>query len=105
MITLYTAMVIIFDYKIMNWFPSESAEARLLKRKEVHKRSAERLLSLALENGCIFVKAGQIVASMNHILPKEYTETLAVCQDKAQRLDLSEVRKIVRSELGFEIED
>ena len=36
----------------------------------------------AVDNGGLYVKLGQGLACLNHILPREYTETLQVLQDK-----------------------
>lgn len=44
--------------------------------QHVNQRSADRLLNGALENGGLYIKIGQGVAAINHILPKEYTSTL-----------------------------
>lgn len=45
----------------------------------------------AIENGGIYVKLGQGLACFNHILPREYTETLPVLQDKVQREEFSKI--------------
>ena len=34
-------------------------------------------------NGGVYTKMGQYLASMNHVLPPVFTETLSVLQDKA----------------------
>lgn len=39
-------------------------------------RSAQRLLNGCLVNGGLYIKIGQGVSAINHILPKEYTNTL-----------------------------
>ena len=49
---------------------------------EIHQRSAERILDGCLRNGGLYVKFGQGLVSMNHVLPKEYLETLRPLQDK-----------------------
>lgn len=69
----------------------------------VHKRSAERLLKLALSNGGLFIKGGQYVASMNHMLPKEYTSTLSVLQDTAPWRDYETINRIFLQDLGVPI--
>lgn len=45
-----------------------------------HLRSADRLVRIALENGGLYVKLGQGLASLNHVLPEEYVKTLAILQ-------------------------
>ncbi len=52
-------------------------QARKAARDATHARSAKRLLWLCRANGGIYTKFGQHVASMNHVLPKVYTNTLA----------------------------
>lgn len=42
----------------------------------INQRSADRLLAGCLANGGLYVKIGQGVSAINHILPREYTETL-----------------------------
>lgn len=44
--------------------------------KEIHLRCANRILDGCLKNGGLYIKIGQGVSAINHILPKEYTETL-----------------------------
>eukprot|EP00897_Mesotaenium_endlicherianum_P000710 jgi/Mesen1/1063/ME000123S00243 len=53
-------------------------------RSEIHLRSAQRLLKLCESNRGIYIKAGQFVASLQH-LPQEYTNTLSVLQDQRGR--------------------
>jgi aarF domain-containing kinase len=43
-----------------------------------HERSAERLLKGCLGNGGLYVKLGQGLVSLNHILPPQYIATLKV---------------------------
>lgn len=44
--------------------------------KEINLRSAHRLLNGCLANGGLYIKIGQGVSAINHILPYEYTNTL-----------------------------
>ena len=48
----------------------------------------------------MYTKAGQYLASMNHVLPPAYTEVLAVLQDRAAYRPLDEVRRVIEGELG-----
>lgn len=54
-------------------------------QKKVNQRAAERLLYVCSKHGGVYTKFGQHISSMNHILPKEYTETLKVLQDRNPR--------------------
>ena len=38
----------------------------------------------------LYIKFGQGMATMNHVLPKEYTETLQILQDKCLRRESSD---------------
>ena len=73
--------------------PSSDPESRPYLSK-LHKRSAERLLRVCKANGGIYIKSGQYLASMNHVLPREVIETLSVLQDKAPYVSFEEVQKI-----------
>ena len=44
-----------------------------------------------LKNGGLYIKLGQGLVSMNHILPKEYLSTLEVLHDKALYCKTNEV--------------
>ena len=65
---------------------------------QVHSRSAQRILATCLRNGGLYIKFGQGLVSMNHVLPKEYLDTLRVLQNQVP--SLSSVIKSQKS-LGF----
>lgn len=44
--------------------------------KTLNRRSSEKILQGCLKNGGLYIKVGQGVAHINHILPKEFTEPL-----------------------------
>lgn len=47
---------------------------------ETHQRSAQRIVQGCLQNGGIYIKLGQGLAAVNHILPKEYVNSLEILQ-------------------------
>lgn len=51
----------------------------------IHQRAANRILEACLTNGGPYIKMGQGLVSMSHILPKEYVITLKALQDKCLR--------------------
>ncbi|XP_062591717.1 uncharacterized aarF domain-containing protein kinase 5-like isoform X1 [Saccostrea cucullata] len=65
-----------------------------------HKRAAERLLAGCLANGGLYVKLGQGLVSMNHILPREYLETLVVLQDKALPKRAHDIEQLFTEDFG-----
>jgi len=59
--------------------------------RHVHQKTADRILSGCLKNGGLYIKLGQGLVSFNHILPKEYLDTLQVLYDKAPARRRNEV--------------
>jgi aarF domain-containing kinase len=57
----------------------------------VHQRAADRILAGCLKNGGLYIKLGQGLVSFNHLLPKEYLDTLQVLYDKAPARKKNEV--------------
>lgn len=47
---------------------------------EIHRRSSNRIVQGCLKNGGIYIKIGQGFAAVNHVLPKEYVESLSALQ-------------------------
>lgn len=69
------------------------------KLQELNMRIAQRILSLCLANGGIYTKFGQQIATMNHGLPKEITDTLAALQDRARPVSFAEAMQTIEREL------
>lgn len=97
LLSIYAVVQISIDYKLafmaqpdltlikesdLTPFDVELQKEWEAKLDQVHERSAKRLLWVCQHNGGIFTKAGQHIASMNHILPKKYIEILSVLQDR-----------------------
>jgi aarF domain-containing kinase len=47
----------------------------------VHQRSADLILQGCLSNGGLYIKLGQGLVSMDHVLPRQYIVTLKVLND------------------------
>ncbi|KXJ79918.1 hypothetical protein RP20_CCG027554 [Aedes albopictus] len=67
---------------------------------QVHQRAADRILNGCLTNGGLYIKIGQGVAAMNHIIPKEYISTLKKLEDKCLPRKPGEVRKLFEQDFG-----
>ncbi|XP_035784722.1 uncharacterized aarF domain-containing protein kinase 5-like [Anopheles albimanus] len=67
---------------------------------EIHLRSAKKLLEGCLANGGLYIKIGQGVAAVNHIIPKEYVDTLRQLEDQCLTRGPDEVRKIFIEDFG-----
>lgn len=76
-----------------------------LIRHELHARNAKRLLNLLQRNKGLYIKVGQAMSSMAHMLPTEYTSTLRVLQDHAPQTPFATVRQTLESDLGRPLEE
>ncbi|CAL1686188.1 unnamed protein product [Lasius platythorax] len=72
---------------------------------EIHRRSADRIVQGCLQNGGIYVKLGQGLTAINHILPKEYIESLSVLQDKCLTREKGEMEEIFLQDFGKKPEE
>lgn len=72
----------------------------LQKIKEIHQSSANRLLEGCLKNGGLYIKIGQGVAAINHILPIEYTDTLKLLEDSCLERKFDEVNRLFLEDFG-----
>lgn len=76
--SLYIGLYVTLDY----WWSlrglEENTDEYNLKIKEIHGRSAELIKNGCLKNGGLYIKLGQGLVSLNHILPAEYLNTLKV---------------------------
>jgi len=70
------------------------------KRASVHQRAADRVLGLFQRNGGIYIKLGQHMAALEHILPLEYSKTLSILQNQAPTSSLDDVAAVIREDLG-----
>lgn len=96
----YIGMKISLDYwwTLQGLDPNGEQYAQVIKL--CHKRAAERLVIGAVDNGGLYIKLGQGLACMNHILPREYTVTLQILQDKALRRKHGEVDELFLEEFS-----
>lgn len=98
--SLKIGTLISFDYKYNLWGIAEDSDEYNELIKPCHKRAAERLLAGCLANGGLYVKLGQGLVSMNHILPKEYLETLVVLQDRALPKKPHDIEQLFQEDFG-----
>lgn len=74
----YTVAVVSFDY----WWSlrdiDEADESYSGLLASVHQRSADRVLAMCLTNGGLYIKLGQGLVSLDHVLPRQYPQTLKV---------------------------
>ncbi|KAJ7382323.1 putative aarF domain-containing protein kinase 5 [Desmophyllum pertusum] len=89
----HVGMKISLDYwwTLRNLDPNGAEYAQAIKH--CHRRAADRIVVGAVDNGGLYIKLGQGLACFNHILPREFTETLQVLQDKVDELFLEDFGK------------
>lgn len=95
--TVYCATHVVVDYK---WDKYKDPDTPTRMKKELHQRSADRILGLCKQHGGILIKAGQYVGTMNHVLPKEYTSTLSKLQDNAPTLPFEKIKPVLLESLN-----
>ncbi|XP_061197796.1 uncharacterized aarF domain-containing protein kinase 5-like isoform X2 [Saccostrea echinata] len=98
--SLSIGTIISLDYKYNLWGLKEDSDEYNEALSPCHKRAAERLLAGCLANGGLYVKLGQGLVSMNHILPREYLETLVVLQDKALPKKAHDIDQLFTEDFG-----
>ncbi|KAF8681603.1 ABC1 family [Rhizoctonia solani] len=95
--TLWMGIVVTLDYK---WnFNPENSEGI----DELHERVARRLHNCVIDNGGLYIKAGQAIGLQAGLLPAPYREAFNTIFDQAPTEDFSIVKKTVESSLGAPI--
>ena len=87
------AAATLVDYKLLldyDWYSLE----------EMHTRVSTRWYNVCKANGGLYVKLGQSIASMNHVLPPQYSEVFAKLQDRAPAVPFADVEAVVREDFG-----
>ena len=97
---LQIGMSISVDYWWNLWGLDPDSDEYKSAIKACHQRAADNIVAGALLNGGTFVKLGQGLAALNHILPVEYVKTLQVLQDKALTRRYHEIEKLFLEDFG-----
>ncbi|KAJ8966574.1 hypothetical protein NQ314_003469 [Rhamnusium bicolor] len=66
----------------------------------IHQRAADNILEGCLDNGGSYIKLGQGLVSLSHILPREYIQTLKALQDKCLTRKEDELRELFLTDFG-----
>ena len=67
---------------------------------EVHKRSSIRLRDMCAQNKGVYIKLGQHIAMLDHVIPSEYQETLSTLLSKTPTSSIDSVRRVIYEDLG-----
>ncbi|KAG8344923.1 putative ABC transporter [Trypanosoma vivax] len=95
---LATAARVIYMYKSVT--PTSIEE-----QKNLHQAAAEMVLNLCLRNEGLYIKLGQGLTALNHVLPREYMNVLRVLLDNAPTVPMEEVQRIILSETGKTVDE
>ncbi|KAG0368426.1 ABC1 family-domain-containing protein [Gamsiella multidivaricata] len=79
--------------------PEDELERRRRKSR-LHKRSAERVMAMMRENGGIYIKLGQHLASLKYLLPEEWTRTMEPLQDRCAPSSIESIQALFLFDLG-----
>ncbi|KAH8932477.1 hypothetical protein BDL97_19G074400 [Sphagnum fallax] len=101
---VYTFAVNTIDYKVSLMRYDPNSEEYYNTRDQVHMRTAKRILKLCETNRGFYIKAGQFIASMQHV-PKEFVQTLSVLQDKASFWPFKLMEQVFQEEFGKSAEE
>lgn len=94
-----------FDYKMTELKKYTTEEEKIEAKHQCHLRCANRVLVGLQKLGGIYVKLGQHVSAMTYILPSEWTETLAVLQDRCDPSSQEDIQKMFELDYGYSIND
>lgn len=101
---VYTFAANSLDYKYsLLWYDHKSEEYYEV-RSSVHFRAASRILKLCEANKGFYIKAGQFMASLQH-MPKEYVTILSALQDQAFPCAFEVVERVLKEEFGNDFMD
>ncbi|XP_072013845.1 uncharacterized aarF domain-containing protein kinase 5-like [Amphiura filiformis] len=70
-----------------------------------HERAADRLYHACIKHGGLYVKLGQGLASLNHILPEVYVTTLHKLEDQALVRRPNELDRLFHEDFGTKPEE
>ncbi|XP_018333847.1 uncharacterized aarF domain-containing protein kinase 5 [Agrilus planipennis] len=103
--SLQIGLLISLDYYFSKIGIENESDNGIILTSLLHQRAANRILMGCLENGGTYIKIGQALVCMNHILPDEYIKTLKVLQDKCLMRHSDELNKLFMQDFGRKPEE
>ncbi|PRW32844.1 ABC1 protein [Chlorella sorokiniana] len=74
-------------------------------KKGCHQRGADRLLAVCFANGGIYIKLGQHIGMLDHLLPSEYVHTMREHMlDRCPVSTYEQVRQTIQEDFGCPVE-
>ena len=72
---------------------------------QVHTRAAQKLVTLCRQNAGVYIKIGQHLANLDHLVPQPYLTALATLYNQAPSSPLSNVHKVLLEEFQVQSVD
>ncbi|KAL1130985.1 hypothetical protein AAG570_012226, partial [Ranatra chinensis] len=101
----YVCATVSADYYWSLWGLQEEDAEYIDALPGIHLRSANRILNGCLKNGGLYIKLGQGLVVLDHILPKEYIQTLRTLQDKCLTRKKGEVFQLFIEDFGRPLDE
>ena len=102
---VYCAGATLLDYKLL-FLRGLEGDALESAKEECHQRGADRLLDLCFANGGIYIKLGQHIAMLDHLLPRPYVSTLRKnLLERCPVSSIDSVRTTIKEDLGQSLEE
>lgn len=93
------------DYKLSLLFSDIESSKYLDDLSTIHTRCAKRLLNMCLLNKGAFIKLGQIVGALHHLVPKEYVDVMSILHEHAPITPLNEIFQVIEKDLNVQVGD
>ena len=94
------------DYSWNLYGLTEQDEEYEKRKEECHARGADRLLKLCFSNGGIYIKLGQHIAMLDHLLPEIYVRTMREHMlDKCPVSSWEHVKATIEEDLGERVDE
>jgi len=98
--SVYYLSIVIYYYRSrLNSAPDEGPE-REKTLNECHEYGAKKMLELIKINSGLYIKLGQLIGQLAHIVPDPYIDNMTQLFDKAPKRDYSTVRQTFQEDLG-----
>lgn len=69
------------------------------------EKSADVLVNLCRKNGGVYIKIGQMLGVLEHIVPLEYTRAMQTMFSDSPRSSSADIRMVLESEIGRPLEE
>jgi aarF domain-containing kinase len=75
------------------------------RQSALHRQGAQRLVSLCHKNGGVYIKIGQHLANLDHLIPSEYIAALSTLFDENPVTPYDRVARVIGQDLGVQHPD